>query len=294
MISYYISEQGRIIKIDIEERKFFIFKEYLNNQAQWISIRLNKTNSENDFQLHFRISNHYFLEMKKIVLSKRGLPLVADYYFITKSNQKSYFFPAEAFAELQILNFDKSIFNNLLKVIDKQRLINPTIEHKKGFGFTEAFAKLKEMICGTHAFERLYDINANIKDQLAYLTANPILLCKAAAYVREQVEHLRESPKNEISTVKELQLFADKEIQRLSQPDIWNGPAKAQGINQAKQKLDAWMEDEDMLRSPAMAARESGLLTALAQHRHLFFSPFKKTTALKSILEKCPILESRI
>ena len=97
-----------------------------------------------------------------------------------------------------------------------------------------------------------------------------------------------------MSTVEELKSFAQGEIKRLGHWYIWNGRGKAQAIRDALERLDTqWDEDHDMQHSPVIAARESGLIDALAIHRHTFFNHGdRKATSHDSILEKCPAIKN--
>ncbi|MDP1601742.1 MAG: hypothetical protein Q8M03_00575 [Legionella sp.] len=94
--------------------------------------------------------------------------------------------------------------------------------------------------------------------------------------------------------VQQLQLFAQAEIKRLDSRWVWNGRAKAQAIKNTLGKLNNfdWEHDENMKKSPAIAARASGLVDALAIHRHTFFSHSNKAKSHESLFNSCPAVKS--
>ena len=280
MTKYFISEQGRILKINLKKKELFILTKDSNNQSQWLPIKLIEDDKMHAFEFHFSIANHHFRELEKVVLSSSSSPTARDNYFVSKSNERISLLPIKTLPGLTGVKFPTDFDN---------------------------------------------------KDQLAHLLADQKTLCKAAAYVRKsastvniqgqekdtselppRLDHFLKTvitvdkpnyetlktalsaPKKKISTVEELKLFARDEIERLDHWYVWNGRAKAQAIKDAVQRLDPqWKDDEDMQHSPVIAARESGLIDALAIHRHTFFyHGDSKAASHDSILEKCPEIKS--
>lgn len=261
--NYFLTENGRLIKIDTTEKTLFVLTSDAASLPLWQPIKCGINRGYwvvNEVLLTIIDTN--FSELNYIFLDE----IFGRYCFLLKNATQVYFLPFS------------------------------TVEGGiPGLTLPKDLEDKTQLTSFLHDTSTIYQIAAYVSQ-----TTSPMKLAGGSIdTIDYPFINQTQDAENKIKEVSHLKAFATKEIKRLDHWYRWNGRAKAAGIREALDSLESLQASNagnktiGFAQPLVAAAQESGLLKALSLHRHGFFNS-GQAQSLQSLSEQCSGIQLKI